>query len=150
MIIAIGADHAGVEIKARLAALLSDAGMEVQDCGPADTQSVDYPDYAQRVGAAVASGKAGLGILVCGTGIGMSIAANKMPHIRAAKCNDAFEAKMCRRHNNANVLCLGSRVLDPSVMDNIALTFIKEEFEGGRHEKRVAKMMSLGEDNTSS
>ncbi len=150
MIIAIGADHAGVEIKARLAALLSDAGMEVQDCGPTDTQSVDYPDYAQRVGAAVASGKASLGVLVCGTGIGMSIAANKMPHIRAAKCNDAFEAKMCRRHNNANILCLGARVLDPSVMDNIALTFIKEEFEGGRHEKRVAKMMSLDEDNTSS
>ncbi len=141
MKIALGADHAGVEAKDRLASRLAEAGHEVEDCGTHGGESVDYPDYALAVARRVAAGTAERGILVCGTGIGMCIAANKVPGVRAAKCNDPAEAELCRQHNDANVLCLGARVLDPTVLDELARTFLETPFEGGRHERRVAKMM---------
>ncbi|MHC4845015.1 MAG: ribose 5-phosphate isomerase B [Planctomycetota bacterium] len=141
MKIAIGADHAGVEAKQRIKALLVSRGHEVEDCGTNDETSVDYPDFAAAVSSAVSCGAAQRGILVCGTGIGMSIAANKHAGVRAAKCNDPYEAQMCRAHNDANVLCLGARVVDGSVMEEIVTGFVDTEFEGGRHARRVEKMM---------
>lgn len=141
MKIAIASDHAGTDDKQRLVALLRGDGHEVEDCGTHGPQSVDYPDFAQAVARRVAEGRAERGVLVCGTGIGMSIAANKVPGVRAAKCNDPFEARMARAHNDANVLCLGARVLDDSVMDELVRLFVAEPFEGGRHARRVEKAM---------
>lgn len=141
MKIALGADHAGVEAKRRLADLLRREGHEVADLGTQGEDSVDYPDFAQAVARAVAGGSAPRGILVCGTGIGMSIAANKVPGVRAAKCNDPLEARLARAHNDANVLCLGARVTDLSVMEEMVREFLATPFEGGRHARRVAKMM---------
>jgi len=141
MKIAIGSDHAGVEAKGRIKTLLATLGHEVDDCGTNDETSVDYPDFAAPVSSAVASGAVQRGILVCGTGIGMSISANKHAGVRAAKCNDPYEAQMCRAHNDANVLCLGARVVDGSVMEEIVTGFLDTEFEGGRHARRVDKMM---------
>jgi len=143
MKISIGADHAGVDAKRRLVALLQRDGHAVADCGTDGTESVDYPDFAAAVAHAVAEGRAERGILVCGTGIGMSIAANKVAGIRAAKCNDPLEARLCRQHNDANVLCVGARVVDPAVMDEVARAFLATDFEGGRHARRVAKMIEL-------
>jgi len=142
MKIALGADHAGVHVKQRIKELLVRAGHEVSDCGTQDEASVDYPDYALAVAHAVAEGRAERGVLVCGTGIGMCIAANKVHDVRAAKCNDPFEARMSRAHNDANVLCLGARVLDTSVMDEIVREFLATAFEAGRHARRVQKMMA--------
>ena len=143
MKIALGADHAGSEAKDRLVARLTAAGHDVSDCGCQGSDSVDYPDYAEAVARRVAAGEAERGILVCGTGIGMSIAANKVHGARAAKVNDPEEARLARAHNDANVLCLGSRVLDPSVMDQIVEAFVTGPFEGGRHARRVAKLDAL-------
>ncbi|GJM20336.1 MAG: ribose-5-phosphate isomerase [Planctomycetota bacterium] len=143
MKIAIGSDHAGTESKTRLVKRLTEAHHEVRDLGTNGPESVDYPDYAEAVGRAVSSGAADFGLLICGTGIGMCITANKVPGVRAAKCNDAFEARMCRAHNNANVLCLGERVLDAAVLDELVDVFLAEPFEGGRHERRVNKMNAL-------
>ncbi len=143
MKIAIGADHAGVDVKQRLVALLKSAGHEVIDRGTTGPESVDYPDFAGLVAHDVAEGRAQRGILVCGTGIGMSIAANKVPGVRAAKCNDPYEATVTRQHNDANVLCLGARVVDATVMDEMVRNFLVTDFEGGRHARRVDKMMAL-------
>lgn len=143
MNIAVGCDHAGLEASPKIQALLAAAGHQVDDCGTYNADSVDYPDFAAAVARKVVSGEATLGILICGTGIGMSIAANKVSGIRAAKVNDPFEARMCREHNNANVLCLGARVLDPSVMEEIVMAFVDGIFAGGRHGRRVDKMMNL-------
>jgi ribose 5-phosphate isomerase B len=140
--IALGADHAGFEAKQRLKAGLVGAGHEVCDCGTQGEASVDYPDFAKLVAHAVADGRAERGVLVCGTGIGMSITANKVDGIRAAKCNDPYEARMARQHNDANVVCLGARVIDASVMDEIVREFLGTPFEGGRHARRVEKMTS--------
>ncbi len=142
MKIALGSDHAGVETKSHLAKMLMEAGHEVLDCGPADDSSVDYPDYAVSVARRVADSAVERGILVCGTGIGMSIAANKVHGVRAAKCNDPSEAQLCRAHNDANVLCVGARVLDASVLDEVVTAFLDSDFEGGRHARRVDKMMA--------
>jgi len=139
--IALGADHAGFASKEQLKAGLVRAGHDVCDCGTQGEASVDYPDYARLVAHAVAEGRAERGVLVCGTGIGMSITANKVDGIRAAKCNDPYEARMARAHNDANVVCLGARVLDASVMDEIVRDFLATPFEGGRHALRVQKMM---------
>ena len=144
MKIALGSDHAGTSIKDRIGRMLGQAGHEVSDRGTQGDQSVDYPDFAQAVARAVADGEAERGILVCGTGIGMSIAANKVAGIRAAKCNDPYEARMSREHNDANVLCLGARVLDDTVVDEIVRNFIETDFAGGRHARRVQKMMEGG------
>ena len=145
MRIALGADHAGVEAKDRLVSQLQAAGHEVDDCGTHGLESVDYPDYAKVVAKKVAAGEAERGILVCGTGIGMCITANKVPGVRAAKCNDTYEARMCRAHNDANVLCLGARVADAGVLDEMVQVFVTEPFEGGRHARRVDKMSPEGE-----
>ncbi|HVQ27857.1 MAG TPA: ribose 5-phosphate isomerase B [Planctomycetota bacterium] len=140
MKIAVGSDHAGYELKQRLAQALQRQGHDVLDLGTHGTQSVDYPDFAGAVAGAVAGGRAERGLLVCGTGIGMSIRANREPGVRAAKCNDPLEARMARAHNDANVLCLGARVLDPSVAEELLSLFLSTPFEGGRHATRVAKL----------
>jgi ribose 5-phosphate isomerase B len=142
--IVIASDHAGVDLKARIVELIGEAGLEVQDLGPADTASVDYPDFAHAVAGAVARGEAERGILICGTGIGMSLAANRHPEVRAALCHDAFTAEMARRHNNANVLCIGARSTGPGVAEQIVGIFLETAFEGGRHQRRVEKIEREG------
>lgn len=141
--IAIAADHAGVALKAELNAELSKLGHQVSDLGPADVQSVDYPDFASKVAHLVAGQKVSLGILVCGTGIGMSISANKVAGVRAALCRTEFEARMARAHNDANVLCLGQRVTGIGLALEIAKAFVSGHFEGGRHAVRVEKITQL-------
>jgi ribose 5-phosphate isomerase B len=138
--IIIASDHAGVDLKADIVALVSEAGHEIRDLGPADTSSVDYPDYAHAVAEAVVAGEAERGILICGTGIGMSLAANRHPQIRAALCHDAFTAEMARRHNDANVLCIGARSTGPGVAEQMVRIFLDTQFEGGRHQRRVEKI----------
>ncbi len=145
--IVIASDHAGVELKARLVAAARAAGREIADLGPTDTSSVDYPDFAHRVAAAVAAGEAERGVLICGTGIGMSITANRHPGVRAALCHDAFTAEMARRHNDANVLCLGARVTGAGVAEQVLTVFLATGFEGGRHQRRVARIECGGEES---
>jgi ribose 5-phosphate isomerase B len=138
--IVIASDHAGVALKSRIVELIEGLGHRVRDLGPADETSVDYPDFGHLLAETVASGEAGLGILVCGTGIGMSIAANRHPGVRAALCHDAFTAEMARRHNDANVLCLGARVIGVGVAEQLVRVFLDSSFEGARHQRRVAKI----------
>jgi len=141
MKVAIGSDHRGLEMKAGIISLLSEMGHELQDFGAYDTQSVDYPDIAQTVGKRVAAGKFERGILICGTGIGMSIAANKVKGIRAALCCDTFMAERARLHNDANVLCLGAE-RTPKALE-IVRTFLTTDYEGGRHQQRLDKMAKM-------
>jgi ribose 5-phosphate isomerase B len=138
--IAIASDHAGVELKRALCEVILASGREVRDLGPADTTSVDYPDFAHRVADAVVSGEAAMGVLICGTGIGMSLSANRHPGVRAALCHDAFTAEMARRHNNANVLCVGARVTGLGVAEQIVRIFLDTPFAGGRHQRRVERI----------
>ena len=138
--IVIASDHAGVDLKARIVAVVGEAGNEVRDLGSADTSSVDYPDFAHVVASAVVTGEAERGILICGTGIGMSMAANRHPGVRAALCHDAFTADMARRHNDANVLCIGARSTGSGVAEQIVRVFLETPFEGGRHQRRVEKI----------
>ena len=140
MRIAIGADHAGFVLKDQLGSLLADAGHEVRDLGTHSAESVDYPDYAEAVARAVAEGSAERGILVCGTGIGMAIGANRIRGVRAAACIDLFSARLCRQHNDANVLTLGSRIVALPLAEAILEVFLATSFEGGRHARRVAKL----------
>jgi len=139
----LGSDHGGFELKNALAAHLREQGWETEDLGCYSAESCDYPDFAAAVGRAVAANEGTLGLLVCGTGIGMSLAANKIPGVRAAVCGDVYSAKMTRRHNDANVLCLGARVTGPGLAAEIADAFFSSPFEGGRHARRVAKIMAL-------
>jgi ribose 5-phosphate isomerase B len=136
--IAIGNDHGGFAVKADIVQLLTSMGHEVIDHGSGSEESVDYPDYAKKVCQSVATGSADRGILICGTGIGMSMAANRSPTIRAALCHELYTAAMSREHNDANVLCLGARVVGPSLIHEIVRTWVTTEFAGGRHQKRVA------------
>jgi ribose 5-phosphate isomerase B len=136
-------DHAGLNLRAEAVKTARARGGEVEDLGPHSAESVDYPDFAQRVGEAVASGRARLGILVCGTGIGMSIAANKVPGVRAALCRSEYEARMARAHNDANVLCMGERVTGLGLGAAIVEAFLATAFEGGRHARRVEKVAAL-------
>ena len=145
--IVIASDHAGVDLKAQIVALVSEGGNEVRDLGPAGTSSVDYPDYAHAVARAVVSGEAERGILICGTGIGMSLAANRHPQVRAALCHDAFTAEMARCHNDANVLCIGARSTGPGVAEQMVRIFLETAFEGGRHQRRVDLIESEREDH---
>jgi ribose 5-phosphate isomerase B len=140
MRIAIGSDHAGLEMKKTVSGLLSELGYEIADYGTCEPQSVDYPDYGEKVAAAVSEGRADRGILVCGTGIGMSIVANKFPHVRAALCNELFAARMSRQHNDANILVLAGRIVGADLAREIALVWLNTEFEGGRHQKRIEKI----------
>ena len=143
MKIAIGADHAGFELKESLLSQLEQAGHQVIDFGTDSTQSVDYPDYAAKVAHRVADGGAERGILVCSSGVGMSMAANKVDGIRAALGTVPDEVRLSRAHNNANVLTLGSRYLDAPKAMELVNVFLETEFEGGRHGRRVAKIMDL-------
>jgi ribose 5-phosphate isomerase B len=141
--IVVGSDHAGIALRTDAAGTAAEAGFEVQDVGPRPGETADYPDQARVVAEAVAAGRARFGILVCGTGIGMSISANKVRGIRAALCTTEFEARMARAHNDANVLCLGERVIGPGVCDGIVRAFLATAFEGGRHALRVQKIGEL-------
>lgn len=143
MKIALGCDHAAVEMKDAMLALIAEMGLEAIDMGTTGSTSVDYPDFAQKVCRAVLDGKADRGILVCGTGIGMSIAANKFPGIRAALCSESYSARMSRMHNNANVLCMGARTLGRDIARDVARTWIETEFEGGRHALRLNKITTI-------
>lgn len=143
MKIAIGADHAGYELKERIKQRLAQEGNEIHDKGTHSTDSVDYPDFARMVGEEVAKKDADLGVLVCGSGIGMSIAANKVPGIRAAHVTNMYEAQMAREHNNANIVTVGSRVLDEWTAIQAVETFLHTRFAGGRHERRVQKIMEI-------
>jgi ribose 5-phosphate isomerase B len=141
--IALGADHAGFPLKEDLKSWLIGRGYEVVDCGTQSTESVDYPDYAAAVAAALTAGKAGRGVLVCGSGIGMAIAANKVPGIRAAACTDAYTARLSREHNDANVLALGARITARDSAIEILEAWLAAAFAGGRHAQRVDKLGSL-------
>ena len=141
--IAIGCDHGGLNVKNALCEHLKDRGLEVCDFGTFDTASVDYPDIAKKVCTAVQKGEAEKGILVCGTGIGMSIAANKHKGIRAAVCSEHFSTRCTRLHNDSNVLCLGERVIGAGLACELADLFIDTAFEGGRHMTRVNKITEI-------
>lgn len=138
MIIAIGSDHAGFKLKSQVASMLKTRGFEVMDLGATSTDSVDYPVYGKLVGEAVASGKAERGVVVCGSGIGISIAANRIKGARAANCTTEYAAELARLHNDANVLALGERVVTSIVAERILDVFLNTVFEGGRHQRRVS------------
>ena len=140
MKVAIGADHGGFKLKAELTELLQELGMEYTDFGTYSSESIDYPDVAIPVAEAVANGEFDRGILICGTGIGIGIAANKVKGIRAALVHDTFSAKATRQHNNSNILTMGERVIGPGLARDIAQIWLDTEFEGGRHENRVCKI----------
>ena len=139
----IGADHAGIEIKAYVKELFENLGHDVEDLGPYDKQRVDYPDFAQKVCEAVLANENTKGILICGTGLGMSMAANKFDGIRAALCHNEYTATMAREHNDANVLCLGERVSGQGMVEAIVKAWDTNEFAGGRHTGRVDKINAL-------
>ena len=143
MRIAIGSDHAGFELKQAIMSLLSELGHSYEDFGCYDTSSVDYPDIGRPVAKAVSEGRFDHGILVCSTGVGMSIVANKVSGIRAALCHDTFSARRAREHNDANVLCLGEWATGPGVAREIISTYLCSEFVGGRHAHRVEKIQAL-------
>ncbi|HER62860.1 MAG TPA: ribose 5-phosphate isomerase B [Desulfobacteraceae bacterium] len=140
MKIAIGSDHGGFELKRLVVGYLQDNGHKVTDCGCHSHDSVDYPDFAEHVCNELRNGSSEAGILICGTGIGMSIAANRHRDIRAALCHEAFTARMSREHNNANVLCLGERVIGSEVALDIVRVWLNTDFAGGRHQKRLDKL----------
>jgi ribose 5-phosphate isomerase B len=143
MLIAIGSDHAGLEMKQEVVTLLKAMHHEVDDYGTDTPQSVDYPDFGEKVASAVSHGQAERGILICGTGIGMSIVANKFKGIRAALCNELFSARMSRLHNDANVLVLGGRIIGKDLAKEIVRTWIETAFEGGRHAGRLMKIAAI-------
>ena len=145
--IIIGCDHGGLDLKNEIISHLNKRGIEVTDVGTYTTDSCNYPDYACALCARIQSGEFERGILVCGTGIGMSIAANKHNGIRAACCSDTFSAKMTRMHNDANVLCLGGRVVGVGLALDMVDLFVDTEFEGGRHSSRVQMLQDIEKDN---
>jgi ribose 5-phosphate isomerase B len=148
MKVAIASDHGGMNIREEIKGLMSEMGIEFDDFGCECDTSVDYPDYAQPVAEKVASGEYDRGILVCGTGIGMSISANKVKGIRCALVHDVFSAKATREHNNTNVLAMGERVIGPGLAREIAKVWLETEFEGGRHERRISKITEYEEKNS--
>ena len=143
MRIAVGSDHRGLELRAKLIAYLQELGQEVVDLGTHDPQPVDYPDIAAQVGYKVARGEVDRGILVCGTGVGMCIAANKIPGVRAAPCHDDITAEISRRHNDLNVLCLSGDLLGEKLADRLVEIWLKTPFEGGRHARRNQKIKAM-------
>jgi ribose 5-phosphate isomerase B len=146
MKIVVGSDHRGFEAKQRLVESLRRQGHEILDVGPEGRDSVDYPDYAFQVAEAVGAGRAERGILICGTGIGMCIAANKVKNVRAAPCHDQITAEMSRRHNDANVLCLSADLLGEDLIERMVRIWLTTEFEGGRHARRVEKIVKFETD----
>lgn len=143
MRVAIGSDHRGFDLKKHVLEYCKERGLDCYDSGCYSTESVDYPDIAQSVGKMVGEGACDCGILICGTGIGMSIAANKVKKVRAALCCDVFDAGRARRHNDANVLCLSAEKMNNDLVRDIVDTFLKTPFEGGRHLVRVRKIHAL-------
>lgn len=143
MRIAIGCDHAGFNLKQVIVSLLTELGHSYEDFGCYDTGSVDYPDIGHAVAEAVAQGHFDHGILVCSTGIGMCMVANKVQDIRAALCHDTFTARRAREHNDANILCLGESVLGPGLVRDIVTTYLNSQFVGGRHARRLEKMRAI-------
>ncbi len=146
MKIALGCDHAGFGLKEEIIGLLKSLNLEFVDCGTNGTHSVDYPDFGEKVSALVSSGKVEKGILICGTGIGMSMVANKFPNVRASLCNDLFSARMSRLHNDANVLVMGGRVIGKDLAYEIVKTWLTTPFEGDRHLRRLNKIRKIEED----
>jgi len=143
--IAIGSDHAGYESKEQARRAIEALGLQVQDMGTHSAASVDYPDFGAAVGRAVAAGEAERGVLICGSGIGISMAANKVPGVRAALCWNEETARLARRHNDANVLCIGARFIEPELAAQMIRAFLETEFDGGRHQERVQKLTQLDE-----
>lgn len=147
MRLVIGSDHGGFSLKESIKEHLINRGIDVEDYGTFSEESVDYPDYALKVGLAVANGEFDGGILCCGTGIGVSIAANKVKGIRAAHVTDCFSAKYAKEHNNANIICLGGRVTGPGLADMIVDEWLDSEFQGGRHTRRIKKIAEIEREN---
>ncbi|MDA8324995.1 MAG: ribose 5-phosphate isomerase B [Nitrospiraceae bacterium] len=145
MVIAIGSDHAGVGLKRELSAFLEKKGLDLIDAGPENPGPVDYPDYGEKVSLMVSSGRADRGILICGTGIGMSIVANKFPGIRAALCGEPVSARLSRQHNDSNILVLGGRLVGAVMALEILKTWLETPFEGGRHAGRLMKIQTIEE-----
>lgn len=143
MKISIGCDHGGYALKEHIKAYLEEKGHELLDCGTYSTESCDYPDFGRAAAQAVADGKCERGIVICTTGIGISIAANKVKGVRCALCTETWTAEMTRRHNNSNVLAMGAGVVGPNLAKEIVKTFLATDFEGGRHQRRVDKMMEI-------
>ena len=143
MKIAVGSDHRGFDVKRRVVTLLQQLGHDIVDVGATSKESVDYPDFAFLVAKAVSAGQADRGILVCGSGIGMCIAANKVKGVRAAPCHDNITAEMSRRHNDANVLCLSADLLGGELIDRMIRIWLETPFEGGRHARRVEKIAQI-------
>jgi len=143
MKIAIGNDHGGVELKRHLVQYLEGKGFEVANFGSDVTESTDYPIYAERVSKAVVSGECDKGILICGTGIGISISANKIHGVRCALCSEPVSAQLARQHNDANIVAMGARTIGPVMAEGIVDVFLNTEFQGGRHQRRVDKIMML-------
>ena len=143
MRIAVGSDHRGVVMREKIVQLLNSLGQEVVDVGTNDEKSVDYPDVAAIVARMVSKNEVDRGILICGTGLGMAIVANKFPGVRAAPCHDAVTAELSRRHNDLNVLCLSGDILGERLVDRLVETWLNAEFEGGRHLRRVEKVKAI-------
>ena len=141
--IVVGGDHAGFALKEKVRDYLASKGYEVEDAGPASTEPVDYPDSAEKVAERVADKRADFGVLMCGTGLGVAIAANKVPGIRAATCNDTLSAYFARAHNDANVLTMGGRLIDEATAQKVLDTWLSTPFEGGRHQRRVEKIAAM-------
>jgi ribose 5-phosphate isomerase B len=141
--IIIGSDHAAYQMKEKIKAYIIEIGVDIKDVGAYSEDSVDYPDFGIKVASSVSKGKFKRGILLCGTGIGMSMVANKFPHVRAALCNDLFSAGMSRRHNNSNILVMGGRVIGETLAMEILKAWLETPFDGGRHQLRIEKFDNL-------
>ncbi|MFW6301037.1 MAG: ribose 5-phosphate isomerase B [Bacillota bacterium] len=148
MQIAIGSDHAGFNMKEDIKEWLLDEGYQVKDFGTDNQDSVDYPDFAEKTAKNVATGDSEVGILICGTGIGMAISANKVKGIRAARCQDSYSARMARAHNNANILTFGSRVIGIELAKDVVETYLNASYAGGRHQRRVDKIDNIEKEMT--
>ena len=143
MKIAVASDHRGVRVKGQILAQIADMGFEALDFGPNEEKSVDYPDYAAKVGEAIANGSIDRGILICGTGMGMCITVNKFRGVRGVSCHDDVTAEMSRRHNNANVMCLSADMLGDKLLNRIVDIWMKTDFESGRHQRRLDKITAI-------
>ena len=150
MNVALGADHGGFRLKEEIAALLKEMGVAYRDFGTCSEESVDYPDFARAVADRVADGSFERGIICCGTGIGVSITANKVPGVRAALCHDTYSARMSREHNDANVLTMGGRVVGPGLARDIVRIWLSAGFAGGRHQRRLSKIERMEQEYTGS
>ena len=147
--IAVASDHAGYDLKKNIAEFLKELGYEVDDMGPENSDLVDYPDYGISLAQAVVEEKVLRGIVICGTGIGMSIVVNRFPGIRGTLCSDVYTAKLCREHNDSNILIMGGRVVGKGLAKEIVKTWLNTSFEGGRHQKRLDKITQFDETNKS-